>query len=280
MISAKIIADTIFNGKRITTMQLQMPRFILSQFNKHRAFSNNAASSRAVPVAKMIERVQNEPVIPVYWGENQAGMVAEKEMSAEKQEQANKLWLEAATNAVETAKKLNELGCHKQIANRVLEPFMWADVVVTATEWDNFFRLRLEHDSQPEMQELARCMKEAMDKSKPVKRKYHLPYVRYDEIEEICDEYDDTLDSYLSDAYDILAKISAARCARVSYLNHDQSKPNIDKDLELAERLFKARHLTCFEHQAMVNEFNLTFEYLANEVPSGNFIGWGQYRQE
>lgn len=274
MISAKIIADSVFNGKRITTIQIVMPRFVLAQFNKHRAFSNNAASSRAVPTAKLIEQVRNDYVKPVYWGMNQAGMVAKAELQGRKKDIAKELWWKAAQNASDIAEQMMALNVHKQIANRILEPFAWAHVVVTATEWDNFFTLRLEHDSQPEMQEVARCMKEAMDNSTPVETRYHLPYIHQAEFADQVNamiregymnaEYAELL------AYKFMAMVSAARCARVSYLNHDQSEPVLTKDLELANRLRTARHDVCFEHQAQAA--NTPDEHCRN------FQGWQQYR--
>lgn len=260
MISAKVIADSVYNDKRITTLQLVMPRFILSQFNKHRAFSSNAASSRAIPTAKLIEQVCNDCVEPVYWGENRVGMVADRELKGRNLTIAKGLWWDASNEAVKIANLLMQAGAHKQIVNRILEPFMWAHVVVTATEWDNFFKLRLEHDSQPEMQELARCMKEAMDNSKPQVTNIHLPYV--------TDEERNNFSAMLS--Y-VLEKISEARCARVSYLNHDQSEPILEKDLALADRLLKAKHLTCFEHQACGCP--------TSTEKHGNFTGWYQFRK-
>lgn len=273
MISAKVIADSVYNDKRITTLQLVMPRFTLSQFNKHRAFSSNAASSRAIPTAKLIEQVRKDCVKPVYWGENQAGMVADNELKGWKKGVCEEIWGIAAHNAADTAQQLLEMGVHKQIANRVLEPFMWAHVVVTATEWDNFFKLRLEHDSQPEMQELARCMKEAMDNSEPVQRRVHFPYI----TKKDWDVYqyltvDDPSAGFKDADYCELAKISAARCARVSYLNHDQSEPDLVKDLTLAKRLHDAFHLSVFEHQAVA--------YANPTMQSGNFKGWLQHRKE
>ena len=270
MIKAEVVLDTIWNGERITTLQLRLPRFILAQLNTHRAFSRNTASSRAIPTSKLLEMVKNDAVQPVYWGKNQAGMQASEEVDAETKEKALQEWQLAALNASKTAEKLLELGLHKQIANRILEPFMWAETIVTATEWDNFFKLRLHEDSQPEMQELARCMKEAMDNSEPVKSKIHLPYITPDEMEDYVrgsvTTDSESLNEYL---YLYFVPISAARCARVSYLNHDQSNPVIEKDLATAEKLISAGHWSPFENQAYA---------LPEVIPCRNFIGWKQAR--
>ena len=270
MIKAEVVLDTVWNGKRITTLQLKLPRFILAQLNKHRAFSSSTASSRAIPTSKLLEMVKNDAVQPVYWGKNQAGMQASEEVDAETKEKALQEWQLAALNASKTAEKLLELGLHKQITNRILEPFMWAETIVTATEWDNFFKLRLHEDSQPEIQELARCMKEAMDNSEPVKSKIHLPYITLDEMEDYVQGSIATDSESLNEClYQYFVPISAARCARVSYLNHDQSNPVIEKDLATAEKLISAGHWSPFENQAYA---------LPEVIPCRNFIGWKQAR--
>ena len=270
MIKAEVVLDTIWNGKRITTLQLRLPRFILAQLNTHRVISKSTASSRAIPTSKLLEMVKNDAVQPVYWGKNQAGMQASEEVDAETKEKALQEWRLAAINASKTAEKLLELGLHKQIANRILEPFMWAETIVTATEWDNFFKLRLHEDSQPEIQELARCMKEAMDNSEPVKSKIHLPYITPDEMEDYVQGSIAVDSESLNEClYQYFVPISAARCARVSYLNHDQSNPVIEKDLATAENLLSAGHWSPFEHQAYA---------LPEVTPCRNFIGWKQAR--
>lgn len=254
-ISAKIIADTIGkHGGRITSLQLTMPRSILAQFNTHRMFSRSTASSRAIPVKKMIEQVRNDYVRPIHWGANQAGMMAEKELPIKLQEIAKEIWYKAAMAAADYAEQLNTLGkqldpndttgLHKQHANRILEPYMWAHTIVTATEWFNFFALRLADDAQPEIQALARAMKDAMDSSEPTESRFHLPYITMAEILEWQQSKGITTNEILFDAYEYFAPISAARCARVSYLNHNQTAPVIERDLELANKLLDARH--CF----------------------------------
>lgn len=267
MISAKVICDSIFDGKRITSLQLKMPRFILAQFNTHRAFSRSTASSRAIPTAKLIDMVRTNFVQPIHWGKNQAGMQASEELPEAVKQEALREWHTAALNAANTAEKLLELGCHKQVANRILEPFMWVDTIVTATEWDNFFKLRLDDASQPEIQELARCMKEALDNSMPVERIYHLPYISEKELEQYKVQATDKISWK---AYDELVQISAARCARVSYSNHDQSNPDVEKDKATADKLLSGGHWSPFEHQAHAITWN--------DEPCRNFIGWEQAR--
>lgn len=291
-ISAKIIADSISPaGIRITTMELNYHRFIHSEFNTHRMFSRNASSSRAIPVEKMLDQVRNNPAMPIHWGKNQPGMQAREETPHI--DMAIIRWRQAASSASYRAEVLiQDCELHKQITNRVLEPFQYIKVIVTATEWDNFFKLRLHVDAQPEISELARCMKEAMQLSEPTpltEGEWHLPYVKttrkeYDDSQEFWSQGYDT--AGLSDEKAI--KCSVARCARVSYNNHDNSNPNWEKDIALADRLLEAGHMSPFEHQATPfrteksNPFwweGQTHIDQAGNRWSGNFREWVQWRQ-
>lgn len=155
-ISAKIIADSCneFNN-RITTMVVTFPRIILAEFNTHRMFSRNSASSRAIPFEKMVESVKTNPFIPIAWQKDHKGMQGNEYLNWFKECKVwnNQLtdfeilnikdaWLDARDEMVEVAKNLNESDVTKQLCNRLLEPFMWHTVIVTATEWENFFALR------------------------------------------------------------------------------------------------------------------------------------------
>jgi thymidylate synthase ThyX len=286
MTKAKIIADSISeSGIRITTLELEFPRFLLAQFNTHRQFSRSAQSSRAVPVQKMIDAL-NSNATPKFM-KNESGMQSTEEFKDWELDYAKKYWSHAKELAIMQAKQMIDLGVHKQFVNRLLEPFATVKVVVTATEWDNFFALRLHHAAQPEMQELAQSMKTAMDESTPNElavHDWHLPYVTDGDFGRCRD----------------LQLLSAARCARVSYLNHDNSTPDIKKDLDLAQRLLevdetngiKIRHLSPFEHQAkpvgvkfvetgldcMEIEGVTHIDKYAN-LWSGNFRGFIQHRQ-
>lgn len=160
MFEAKIILDSINeSGDRLTTFQLRYPRFIHSELMTHRVFSRNAMSSRAVPVAKMIAQVRENPAKPIHWGMNKPGMQATEEVPVAS---AEHLWQKAANLAADVAEQMVKLNLHKQVANRILEPFQWMNTIVTATEWDNFFELRAHPDAQPEFQKLAVMMQNAM----------------------------------------------------------------------------------------------------------------------
>lgn len=290
MIEAKVIEDSISEaGARLTTLQLKYPRFIHAEAKTHRIvsqsieemivltqddgfmsdtnLSRNASSSRAIPVAKMIEEVRTNPAMPIHWGLNQPGMQAKKEQADWATSVSN--WRFAANSAADHAEALNALGLHKQIVNRILEPFLHISVVATATEWDNFFELRAHEDAQPEIHELALQMRAAMDASSPVPRvldrtsayNWHLPYISADERFEH------------QESPELLAKASTARCARVTALNHDGTNPVLEKDLGLFDRLVGARplHASPTEHQG--------YPMRLATAQSKNFRGWRQWRE-
>lgn len=294
-ISAKIIADSISpRGVRLTTMLLKYPRFVHAEFMTHRMFSRNASSSRAIPVEKMIQAIIDEPAMPIHWGKNQKGMQAAQELSIDEQRQAMRGWMEAMMEAVDNARMLNDLGLHKQIVNRVLEPFSHITVVVTATEWNNFLHLRDHEDAQPEIAELARCVRVELELSDPVllqPGQWHLPFVdvavEYAVVERLCQVGRITRDMPKpAEVYAVLVKMSAARCARTSYLTHDKLNPTIDEDVALFERLVGSSplHASPTEHQATPDswykgdfeEYGAGYE---NRTLHGNLSGWIQHRK-
>lgn len=278
---ARILLDSITEqSDRLTTMEVCFPRIVLAEFNTHRMFSRNSASSRAIPVAKMIERVERNPYVPEYWGKNQSGMQADETISDTTAAQAERAWRDSLANQLATAKALADLDVHKQLSNRLLEPFMWHTVIVTATEWSNFFALRANKDAQPEIQRIARLMQDAYRKSMPQTvqaGEWHLPLLQPDE-QSLAKE--DTMQA---------CKISAARCARVSYLTHD-NKRDIAKDIKLYDRLVDAGHMSPLEHVATPLVDSLTDlaectgvcyeqEMQLSSAFCGNFRGWKQLRK-
>lgn len=299
-ISAKIIADSVssINGQRITTFELNYPRFIHSEFMTHRLFSRNAASSRAIPVEKVIEQVENNPAMPIHWGKNQKGMQAKEELWGLNQTRARDEWYSAADSSTDNARFIAEHGTHKQIVNRILEPYQFIKVVCTATEFDNFFWLRCHEDAQPEIKELADCMYEAYSKSEPWKLspgEWHTPYVshmqglRGDLWYYIEDE--DGGDIILTKEQAL--KVSASCCAQVSFRSLDDS---LDKAIKIYNMLVESKpvHASPFEHQATPmnseDSYELLLDYMKNEKGvtsidenldfwSGNFKGWIQHRQ-
>lgn len=275
VIRARVVADSVSRaGVRLTTMELRYPRFIHSEFMTHRVFSRNAASSRAIPVARMLAQVTDDPALPVHWGADRPGMQAREELDGPARACALSCWLAARDQAVTRVRELLALGLHKQVANRLLEPWQWIVTVVTATDWDNFYALRDHPDAQPEMQSLAAAMLAAHNGSVPAVVEvggWHLPYVAQ---------------NHELDAVGILAAqqafpersaltcalaCSVARCARVSTLRHDGQAPDPEADVRLHDRLLTAGHMSPFEHQA------------TPQIPplerSGNLRGWNQYRK-
>lgn len=279
-ITAKsVLASISPDGVRIDTLLLRYPRFIHSEFMTHRQFSRNASSSRAIPVDRLIADVENDPAMPIFWGKNQKGMQAREELSEDDKECMVNSWLEAKDDAVRTASSMAASGAHKQIVNRILEPFAHINVVVTATEWDNFFALRIHEDAQPEIKALAEAMRDAIDDTNVQKLDYgewHLPFVSGHDITE---------HGGLTDPSGNLRVVSAARCARTSYKTHDGRVSTLEEDIALGERLTKSRpfHASPFEHTAtpdilIIEEAESDHEEWLNPEKHRNFTGWMQSR--
>lgn len=313
---AAIVADSISeSGIRITTFIVTFWRAMLSEFNTHRMFSRNSASSRAIPVFKQLRDIMLDPFIPREFGVNKPGMQAGEPLTGERHETAIAIWLKARDNAVLSALQMitspefiaaqvaawtakggdfqsfvldiadrleakdpsiverdDFLGIHKGLANRLLEPFMWHTVIVTATEWENFFALRVSEQAQQEIRIIATMMKELSDASTPTllhEGEYHLPFLQENEKE------------WAKEHPEEAARAVAARCARVSYLTHDTGEADLKKDLALAERLANSGHMSPFEHVATPLDYSSggsSFDTLYTGW-SGNFHGWGQYRK-
>lgn len=282
--SAKILKDSLSpQGVRLTTIEVTFPRIVLAEFNTHRTFSRNSASSRAIPVEKMLKKVKEDPFIPIYWGKNQKGMQAEKEFAENEKEGLKLQWLRARDQAIFAVESLLQTGVHKQITNRLLEPWLWHTVIVTATEWDNFWGLRRHKDAQPEIRRGAEIMHDVYVASTPKAINYndwHLPLVEDDEV----------FDLQVA-GFDV-RKVSAGRCARVSYLTHD-GKRDPQADIELCDRLVQSGHMSPLEHVARPLDIGDMESILqksgvggidrqnldAREIFCGNFCGWMQLRK-
>jgi len=265
MIKAKVLADSISPcGKRLTTYECTYPRSIHSEILTHKVLSRNSASSRAIPTEKLIKRIEDDPFVPVYIGANQKGMQAGAELSEEDRALAVAAWLTTRDFCVSQARGLVSTGVHKQVVNRMIEPWMWITVIISTTEDTNFFGLRDHEAAEPHFQELARKMRAARDASEPKHLRagqWHLPLFGKDG----CGHEDDweALALYLAkndqhlafkdDAgyYLTAAKISVGRCARVSYLTHD-GRRDLKDDIVLHDRLVVARplHASPAEHVA------------------------------
>ncbi len=289
MTNVKIIADsTSWLNKRLTTFILEYPRYIHSEILTHRMFSKNSASSRAIPIEKFIKMVQDNPVKPL-WTENQKGMQGPVITNEAAIALADINWNNARDHMVGYAHMLNHAGIHKQNINRLLEPWMHIKIILTGTEFDNWFELRDHPAAHPEIQVLARLMKHAMDNSTPTMlqpNQWHIPFGDNIDglklMEDIPEEVEST--NQLSAEYTHRRlKVSVARCARVSYNNFDGTSDPL-KDIELYEKLVvsKPLHASPAEHQARVpthmevyatNDMNSIW---ASERPHGEFEGTGE----
>lgn len=253
--TAKVLADSIYRKNRITSLELRYPRFIHSEFMTHRMFSRNASSSRATPVATLVKQVTEDPAFFGVVGQNKPGMQADIEIDTENFRKFQDEWKELANICAGYALRWSqEYNIHKQVANRVLEPFMYMKTVVTATNWNNFFNLRLHKDAQPDIQDLAIAIYFAIKKSIPVETNTHLPYISDEEQKE------DILKKYI---------MSTARCARVSYLTFDNKVPTFEQDRKLFHKLVTSEpmHASPLEHVA-----------IALEGIYDNFYGWCSLR--
>ncbi len=266
-ITAEIIADSLHprNGSRLTTFVLKYPRFIHAEFMTHRAISRNASSSRAIPVAKFIAWTQQDPAMPVAWMKNQSGMQGTEPLTEWDRVRAEAIWLAARDAVTPFVEQLIALNVHKQIANRLLEPWHHITVIATATDWTNFFGLRYHKDAQPEIRELARKMLRLYrnNTAHPIQDGgWHLPFIS-DEERKLHTEK-------------TLLACSVARCARVSYNNHDGTNPDVVKDVALHDRLVVQTplHASPAEHQAQC--------VLEHDIMRGHgnlSYGWKQYRK-
>ena len=309
-ITAKVIADSISEqGIRLTTFEIEYPRIVMSEFNTHRAVSKNSSSSRAIPVSKMLEHTKNINLKPVYFGSKKSGMQAGDELLGVELEQVTGVWEASLRNAVESSEMLDKLGVAKEVTNRLVEPFQLVKVVCTATDWDNFFNLRLHPDADPNICMLAYKMYKAMEESKPELLRggeWHLPYIEREREQYTgelryfkwnIDTSGTETDGYMYDLTLTLGeaqRISAASCASVSYRTEGMTLEKADKIFDM---LIKAEvvHSSPFEHIATpivfkeTNEMCNVFEYLdkvegvthvnkQGDLCSGNLRGWIQYR--
>lgn len=292
---AKALADSISpSGHRLTTLEATFPRFILAEFNTHRVFSRNSASSRAIPVAKQLRRLLDDPYVPIEFGSNQPGMQAGPPLSGAARDAAEAEWLRARDDAVrhvlglmtsseivaqhddlracldEAEESLKNppsewLNVHKQVANRLLEPFMWHTVIVSSTTWENFWNLRCHPDAQPEIRLIAMKMREAVGDSEPAQLgldEWHLPLIGDPDRAEAA-------------SHEELIKVSVGRCARVSYLTHAGTR-DLSADVTLYERLLESGHMSPMEHVARP----MTPAELDAGEWSGNFQGWLAHRKQ
>ena len=288
MPTATVVADSINQqGNRLTTFQLRYWRGIHSELMTHRKFSRCAGSSRARPSQAIIDQVRSTPWGPPSWGANQPGMQADAELSPEKTLIAKATWVHAANNAAAQALLLLQEGAHKQIVNRLLEPFTFIDVIVSSTEYNNWWALREDAAADPAIRLLAQEMHKAYDASTPtllLPGTWHLPFVKIDfELQEAVDfveSQDGVIHAPGKSPLDVLFMVSAARCARTSYRTFDGTVAPIKDDVILFRKLVSANlvHASPLEHQATPDIQNKELKWASPDL-HGNFTGWIQFRK-
>lgn len=269
MTSAKIIKHSITEwGQEIVTFELEYPRFLHSECLTHKVTSSSSSSSRAIPILTMIKSVWNNPAEPASWGKNQPGMSAKENLEGWRLWAARKVWDLASKSSCIFSYLLFKIGAHKQIANRLTEPASYIKVLRTATSFDNWYKLRDHEAADPSIQVLAAVMRVAHENSVPQLLKsgeWHLPYV----------------DSIVGSEENL--KLSASLSAQTSYRKADES---IEKAIRIYDLLINSEpaHFSPFEHQAtpLNSEESIFFTHKdkLSRLWSGNFCGWGQYRQK
>lgn len=274
----KIILDSISpQDIRLTTFQLRYWRPIHSELMTHRVFSRNAGSSRARPSQAIINQVRNDPWGPLHWGKNQPGMQAFEELSPEEIEEEKHQWrLDAICAAVIAQGKLDR-GLHKQIVNRQLEPFTYIDVLVTSTQYANWFALRDEKGADPMIQDLAHRMRIEYDMSKPQllqPGEWHLPYIEiqdfYDVRDYLVKQHNIRSEPNEKQILEVLKKVSTARSARISYAPFD-GNGDIEKEIARHDALVVSQpvHASPAEHQATPDTMKF--------IPQGTDEEWQNY---
>lgn len=298
-----ISAETILRSRNaaapdkvLSTLLLRYPRCIHAEFMTHRVFSRNAASSRAIPVAKLIEDVMTNPFVPLHWGANQKGMQATEECSApvvleEMDPEYGGLdpisydnrdaWLRARDHAVTAAKAFSEAGYHKQIVNRLLEPFAHITVVVSSTEWSNFLALRDHADAEPHIAMLAREIRKCLDDESTVQilepGEWHLPFLKAFDADFLYEALGGDRDKIM----EIARKLAVARCASTSYKTVDGFDMTPDRAVALHDKLVASTplHASPCEHVAQADGPDIMARNdWSHPEQHKNFVGFRQYR--
>lgn len=288
MTEVNVILDSVnaATGDRITTLRVVMPRIILAELATHRIvflddthdasqileaydldiptpLTKNSASSRAVPINRMIQRVKDNPFVPTF-RKGMKGMGSGESLEPHFDDLAKTIWRDGLAYAIHCAECLANMGVEKGLVNRLLEPFSYIEVLLTATEWNNFLMLRDHPAAQVEIQEVARAIKQEIMYSSPqylIPGEWHLPYITTQE----------TIDFSMMQW--TLQKISAARCARISYKSFDTGNPStFEEDAALFEKLAGSnpRHLAPLEPPAQAQP---------DRTRHGNFVGFKSLRK-
>jgi len=333
---AKVVLDSVApSGVRLTTVELHYWRMIHSEIMTHRDRARNSASSRAVPfyrkgksrktaeeirelsglvIGEVVPsdtyeyvvpnctytRIRQDPFVPEFIGAEQAGMQSGGELSGPAREEVERLILEMRDFCLSRCLRMHELGAHKSIVNRYVEPWSYITVVMTATDWRNFFRLRVHPKAEKHFHKIASQVQQALMASVPRELEldqWHMPYIREGEGEEVGElllngvrkrepclplpSGFDEHDSHDAATTEVLKRVSAGRCARVSYLTHD-GKRDFSEDLRLFEQLIHPKGEDGKEDDAIhASALEHTCRAVADpKYRSGPFRGWHQLRKD
>jgi len=302
MNKVEIVADSSNSfGQRITSIVATFPRMLLAEVNTHRTFSRNSASSRAIRFQQMVKQCQENPFIPFRFQKDHPGMQGTEYFEGKEAKTCVNKWLHARDMAIDGATSLNKFGVTKQLANRILEPFMYHTALITATEWENFINLRVSPFAEDHFQDLSEKILIALNNSEPQQLKageYHRPFsdnydidVMFDYIKqhpELAEEYE-SLDPHIARDIiilgDLMTKLSTVRCARISYLTQGK-ETSIEDDLKLHDRLRGSGHWSAFEHCAKAMSKEEYEDWGVGDGEGGyepgycgNFRGFIQYRK-
>lgn len=294
--------NTVSNTKMISFL-VDFPTVLLAELRTHRIltqgslyehselvdFNLSANSARAIPHNKYLQKVLDNPFIPI-WTKQQKGMNGELLESS----YLNNIWYQGLEEQVLYYHALLKENAHKQNANRLLAPFAYTTCIISGTEWDNFFELRcpkiyhegtkkyyksikewnkvdkdikwnkncLSHPenkstAQPEFQVIAEMLYDLYQETEWRESEYHIPFEN-----EIIDKYHSDICNYLKiksnsnnwfkydDYWTIIMKVSASMCAKLSY-NTQDNEDSIEKHLERASMLIEHKHYEPFSHQAI-----------------------------
>jgi thymidylate synthase ThyX len=272
MYKASVIADSIHKRKRLTTFEFTMPKCMVAEFNTSRTLSRNSASSRAIPSDRIISAIESDPFIPE-WTLANKGMVAAGPLPPALAAEATEDCLAARDYMIAYAKRQVARGVSKQDANRYLEPWMYTTIVATGMDraWEWFFKLRDHGDADPKIGKAALMMHEAYDDSEPLELnegEWHLPYIKEGDRER-------AIEAECSGGFGIghsliLAHLSAARCARISYLRQHEDR-SVEDEISRTYELVKSGHWSPTEHQAVVMPGHNQGGNFGNDQPFAQF---------
>lgn len=277
-IQAEIIADSVWpiigHNKRLTTFKLVVPHSVLGHLVRHRAFSLSVASNRALRSSSVMDTLNYIPD----WRTAQKGMQpAEFINDKNKRDYLDDIVYTLKNYTSEYVNEMvNKHNVAKELTNRYLAPFQLVTVLVTSSEYSNFFNLRDHQDAQYDTQIVARKMKKLLEENTPTyleRGEWHLPFISYGEAK------DNTIIEQIA--------ASVARCARTSYkLPNSENRSDIISDIRLFNKLITPPiHASPLEHVATPLRMSdiyasiLPEDKTLNSAFYGNTYGWVQLRK-